>query len=275
MQKYSGRLSVIALSLLLGACAPHHQTVSPDNSQAKLSQQAVLAVNWMQQSGEISALAYQAFNAAESAFISANARPGLKKAVVVDLDETMIDNSAYAGWQIERNQPFADDTWSQWTQAREAKALPGAVSFSHFVKDHGGQIFYVSNRSQQDYTATLDNLQALGFADVSSKTLLLKPINGNSDKQQRFNAVEQQGYDIVVFVGDNLNDFSSENYHKLNTQRRDFVNRHQREFGRKYIVLPNPSYGDWEGGMSKQYFKTDNQGKLKIRASLIDAWDGK
>ncbi len=265
----------LTLGLLLSGCAPHQQAAAPETAQQKLTEQTVFAVNWMQQSGEISALSYQAFNTAETAFTQARAEAGLKKAVVVDLDETMIDNTAYAGWQIKHGQPFTDATWSKWTQAREARALPGAVEFSHYVIEHGGRIFYVSNRDQADFAATVDNLKALGFADVSPQTVLLKPIGGSSNKTARFGLVERQGYDIVVYVGDNLNDFSGEPYHKLNTERRDFVNRHQDEFGRKYIVLPNPSYGDWEGGLSKDYWPASDEQKVKIREGKVDAWDGK
>lgn len=280
MQKLTSGITLLALSLALGGCAPHQQVSVPaaapaPTAQEKISNQAVTAVNWMQQSGEISALSYQAFNTAEMAFNQAKAKAGHKKAVVVDLDETMIDNSAYAGWQIKNNKPFDDKTWSQWTQARQAKAMPGAVAFSQYVTHHGGKIFYVSNRDQQDATATMDNLKALGFAEVSAQTLLLKPKGGSSNKVERFGAVEKQGYDIVVYVGDNLNDFSGETYHKQNTERRDFVNHHQQDFGRKYIVLPNPSYGDWEGGLSKDYWPATTEQKLNIRNSRIDAWSGK
>ncbi len=265
----------LTLGLLLGGCALHQPTASSATAQQQLTDQTVFSVNWMQQSGEFSALSYQAFNTAETAFTQAKAAPGRQKAVVVDLDETMIDNSAYAGWQIKHHQPFSDATWSKWTQARQAKALPGAVEFSHYVITHGGRIFYVSNRDQADFNATMDNLKALGFADVGPQTLLLKPTGGTSNKSERFSQVEKQGYDIVVYDGDNLNDFSGEPYHKLNTQRRDFVNQHQEEFGHKYIMLPNPSYGDWEGGMSKGYWPASAAEKVKIREDKIDAWDGK
>ncbi|WP_273876805.1 HAD family acid phosphatase, partial [Serratia marcescens] len=67
-------------------------------AQQRLADQSVLAVNWFQQSGEYQALAHQAFNSAQRAFDQARAAPGRKKAVVVDLDETMLDNSAYSGW---------------------------------------------------------------------------------------------------------------------------------------------------------------------------------
>ncbi|TKI07444.1 5'-nucleotidase, lipoprotein e(P4) family [Martelella alba] len=266
---------VITLGLTIGGCVSHSPATKADNGQQRLTDQSVLAVNWMQQSGEYRALSFQAFNAAEMAFDQSVAKHGLKKAVVVDLDETMLDNSAYAGWQIQQHQPFSGPTWSRWTQARQARALPGAVDFSHYVIAHGGRIFYVSNRDERDYQATADNLKALGFADVSAQTLLLKPAGGSSNKAGRFDALQRQGYDITVFVGDNLNDFSGEPYHQLNTQRREFVNHHQGDFGRKYIMLPNPSYGDWESGLAPNYLSASPQEKLRIRAKMVEAWDGK
>ncbi|WP_413742589.1 5'-nucleotidase, lipoprotein e(P4) family [Sodalis sp. RH15] len=275
MHTLKSGLAIIILSLSASGCISRQPSTVAGTAQQRLADQTVSAVNWMQQSGEYSALSYQAFNAAEMAFNQARPKPGLKKAVVVDLDETMIDNSAYAGWQIKNHQPFTNASWSRWTQARKAKALPGAVEFSHYVNEHGGQIFYVSNRDQKDYGATVDNLRALGFADVTPQTLLLKPAGGSTNKTDRFSNVEKQGYDIAVFVGDNLNDFSGEPYHQLNTQRRDFVNRHQDDFGHRYIMLPNPSYGDWENGLSKEYSAASDQDKLKIRDKMIDAWDGK
>src|SRR5471030_1081330 len=128
----------LVLSLLLSGCAPHQQSASPASvsAQQQLAEQTVSSVNWRQQSGEFSALSYQAFNTAETAFTQAKTVQGRQKAVVVDLDETMIDNSAYAGWQIKHHQPFNDATWSQWIKARQAKALPGAVEFSHYVIQH-------------------------------------------------------------------------------------------------------------------------------------------
>ncbi|MEA9390598.1 5'-nucleotidase, lipoprotein e(P4) family [Acerihabitans sp. TG2] len=264
----------LALSLLLSGCALHQQSASMDSAQQQLAEQTVASVDWMQKSGEFNALSYQAFNTAEMAFTQAKTVPGRQKAVVVDLDETMIDNSAYAGWQIKHHQQFSDATWSQWTHARQAKALPGAVAFSHYVIEHGGRIFYVSNRNQADFDATVANLKALGFADVGPQTVLLKPAGGSSNKTERFSQVKKQGYHIVVYAGDNLNDFSGETYHKLNAQRRDFVNQHHEEFGHKYIVLPNPSYGDWQGGMARDYGPASAEKKVKIGEDNIDAWGG-
>ena len=94
----------ISLMIALAGCAAQQapsSSVSDQQANAQLQQQAVMGINWMQQSGEYQALAYQAFNTAKVAFDHASAAKGKKKAVVVDLDETMVDNSAYAGWQVQ------------------------------------------------------------------------------------------------------------------------------------------------------------------------------
>lgn len=62
---------------------------------------------------------------------------------------------------------------------------------------------------------------------------------------------------------------------KINAERRDFVAKNSKAFGKKFIVLPNTQYGDWEGGLDKNYFKGDSQSKLDVRAKAIHAWDGK
>ena len=83
--------------------------------------------------------------------------------------------------------------------------MPGAVEFANYVNSHGGTMFYVSNRDQKDYAATVDNLNKLGFSGVSDKTVRLS--TGNSNKQARFDAIKNAGYNVVLYIGDNLNDF--------------------------------------------------------------------
>lgn len=211
-----------------------------------MSSQATLAVNWVQQSGEYQALSWQAFNIAKVAFLNNKAPEGHKKAVIVDVDETMLDNCPYTAWQIKNSRNFSDKSWAMWVDARRAKALPGSVSFAHFVVEHGGRIFYISNRSPQNFDSTVTNLKAQGFPDISAQNVLLKDDTGGN-KIARFNQVKKQGYFPVLYMGDNLNDFTSESYHQSIRVRRDFVTRNNQEFGKQFILLPNPTYGDWEG----------------------------
>ncbi|QGH59865.1 5'-nucleotidase, lipoprotein e(P4) family [Serratia proteamaculans] len=259
----------MALLTLTGCAQPPKTDLQ---AQQRLADQSVLALNWFQQSGEYQALSHQAFNSAKLAFDQAKATPGKKKAVVVDLDETMLDNSPYSGWQAQQGQPFAAATWAKWSQAEQAGAVPGAVKFARYVNSHQGTMFYVSNRKQSEYAATVANMQKLGFTGMSEKTVLLS--GDTSNKQPRFDAIKNAGYDIVVYAGDNLNDFGTATYHKDNAQRRAFVADNQSKFGTEYIVLPNPLYGDWESGMAQDYNKLTPEQKLLIRQQAIKAWNG-
>ena len=208
-----------------------------------LAEQGMLAYNWMQQSGEYRALAYQAFNAAKAAFDAAVPADGMKKAVVVDLDETMIDNSAEGAIRLLEHKEFDPSFWTRWCEAEQALAIPGAVEFANYVNSHGGKMFYVSNRIVgPEYQPTINNLKALGFTGVDSTSVLLK--DKVSQKTARYEQVEKAGYEIVVFIGDNLDDFrfTGETYRKLNDVRRSVVDKYKSDFGVKYIVLPNPLY---------------------------------
>ncbi|WP_372773956.1 5'-nucleotidase, lipoprotein e(P4) family [Pantoea sp. WEP] len=257
------------IALTLTGCAQPQKQLA----QQQLGQQSVLAVNWFQQSGEYQALSWQAFNTARMAFDNAPSLTGKPKAVIVDLDETMIDNSAYSAWQAKNGQPFSGKTWSAWTQARQATAVPGAVEFANYVNSHGGTMFYVSNRDQKDYAATVDNLNKLGFSGVSDKTVRLS--TGNSNKQARFDAIKNAGYNVVLYIGDNLNDFGGATWHQGNAQRQQFVTLNHQRFGTQFIVLPNPLYGDWESGMAENYNKLTPEQQLQVRESRMKAWNGK
>ena len=234
-------------------------------AQALLMEQSVMALNWMQQSGEYRALAYQAFNLAQMAFDFAKVVDGKKKAVIVDLDETMIDNSAEGANRVFTKKGYSKESWSLWCSEERAKAIPGATDFANYVIAQGGKIFYVSNRSKNEYQHTVNNLQKLGFPAVDETSVFLK--DKESQKTSRFEEAEKQGCTVVLFIGDNLDDFdfTGETYHQLNNTRREVVDKNKSAFGIKYILLPNPIYGNWEGGLCNNYFKSTPEQKLKIR----------
>lgn len=266
----------LGLALLLSGCAKtspeQMQAAADDAAKSALIGQTASGVLWTQQSGEYRALAYQAFNVATVAYDQAKVKKGQKKAVVVDLDETMIDNSPHAAWQILNGKTFNPETWTKWVEAKQARAIPGAVEFAHHVVNRGGKVYYVSNRKTgAEYQPTVDNLKALGFPDVTEQTLLLKEKSSNKD--ERFAVPATQGYTVVLYVGDNLGDFAGKpTYHKSNADRRAFVDAHRADFGVKYVVLPNPNYGDWEGGLADGYYKLTPQEQENVRRSILDAW---
>ncbi|NIF21369.1 5'-nucleotidase, lipoprotein e(P4) family [Candidatus Pantoea multigeneris] len=269
MHKTSSFMACGVAVLLLAGCAQSSQ----QQANQQLAKQSVMAANWFQQSGEYQALTWQAFNLAQVAFDQASSLDGKPKAVIVDLDETMLDNSAYSAWQAQHGQPFTDKTWSAWTQAKQALAVPGAVDFAQHVDSHSGTVFYVSNRAQQDFAATVANMQQLGFPRANAETVRLS--TGNSNKQERFDAIKKAGYNVVLYVGDNLNDFGGATWHQDNRQRRAFVASNHARFGTQFIILPNPLYGDWESGLAAGYNKLTPQQKLQVREENLRSWSGK
>jgi 5'-nucleotidase (lipoprotein e(P4) family) len=263
-----GGLTACLLHLLTG-CA----TVPPAERLLDQSTQATL---WMQQAGEYQALCYQAFNLGKQAVDAAHATHSSTStpwAVMVDLDETMVDNSPYAAWQLLNKEAYAEESWEAWVRSETTEALPGALDFAHYVVAQGGKLFYVSNRLDQSFAATQANLQALGFPEVTEETLLLK--SGSSNKQARLDRIGQAGYQVVLMMGDNLNDFPElGTYHQANARRNATVAEHGADFGNRFILLPNPSYGDWEAGMAEGYYSLSVEDRLKLREQVLKSWPG-
>ncbi|MBD2255060.1 5'-nucleotidase, lipoprotein e(P4) family [Nostoc parmelioides] len=264
-------------------------------TNAQLNEQSVLAINWVQQSGEYQALTYQAFNIAKIVFDQAKAKRVKQPAVIVDIDETVLDNSAYQGGLIGTNSGFESSTWNKWVAAAKAKAVPGAVKFVNYVNNNGGTVFFISNRDRSSQKgspnndleiATINNLKSVGFKGVNPKTVLLKGeftkiIDGkeNTSKQWRREAIENgkadgKKYTVIALIGDNLNDFD-EKVGVTNQERRKSVEKYSNYYGifdsvpnnktiePAYIALPNPMYGNWETGMyNPQAFKKQSPFEL-------------
>jgi 5'-nucleotidase (lipoprotein e(P4) family) len=164
--------------------------------------------------------------------------------VVLDADETVIDNSTY---QLERSRVglgFTDETWDAWVRREEAGALPGAGEFIALVRSLGGRVAIVTNRTEAQCPATRSNFMKLGIlVDV----MLCRPPE-SSDKNPRFAAVREgraaegiPALEIVMWVGDNIQDFPA-----LTQSLRDAAASALADFGTRFIVLPNPMYGSWE-----------------------------
>jgi 5'-nucleotidase (lipoprotein e(P4) family) len=211
------------------------------------------AVLWQQHSGEFRALAFQAYNFARLSLLPrlAEANNGKKNCVVVDVDETVLDNSPFQGYEIQHHKIFDQKDWMDWTSKGIADTVPGALGFLTFAATHQVETFYLSNREVSEMEGTLKNLQTLGFPYADKAHMLFKTTT--SDKAPRRNALSEK-YNILMFCGDNLSDFSNVFYREgKNTIEQ--VNAAQQAFGTQYIVLPNPMYGDWE----KQFHKVDKQ----------------
>ncbi|HRW61900.1 MAG TPA: 5'-nucleotidase, lipoprotein e(P4) family [Bacteroidales bacterium] len=212
-----------------------------DNAQDHL----IMSVLWYQKSAEMKALYYQGFNIAQLRmdFYIANDTSSKPNAVIVDIDETMLDNSPFEAKCIETGLPYTKESWNKWTNHAQAEALPGAVEFSNYAKSKNVEVFYISNRSVQEFEPTLKNLKEKSFAYADSLHLLLKTTTSNKEERRM---VVQDKYDIVLLIGDNLGDFAEIFDDRSENNGFDHVIHFKNQFGERFIVLPNPMYGSWE-----------------------------
>ena len=243
-------------------------------SAAAIAQKAdneyqVGAILWTQTSGEKAALSYQAFSLARLRLdqdFRANRSRRPKRAVIVDVDETVLDNSRYQAKLAKEQKAFESKTWTEWCNSAQATALPGAVEFLRYANSRGVRVFYITNRRVAEKDGTARNLRALGFPDVSDDTLLVR--TDGSTKEPRRQSVAAK-YRIVLLMGDNLNDFA-EVFEQSKTidSRLSAAEQNKNQFGSRFIVLPNPMYGAWEDAVYGEGRSTDEQKAEKRRATL-------
>jgi 5'-nucleotidase (lipoprotein e(P4) family) len=215
----------------------------PVNAQS-VPDQNVTAVLWFQRSAEYRALCYQAYNLAELRIREYLLHPDKEKQAVVifDIDETLLDNSPQEAQNILDGKTFTPERWKIWSDLASARPVPGSADFIYFLASHDIQPIYLSNRQNTEVTATVSNLQNGKFAYADRNHLYLK--SDTSSKEVRRKIVENQ-YNVIMLVGDNLSDFDSVFEDRSVNFGYGAVDSLRTEFGKKFIILPNPMYGDW------------------------------
>lgn len=207
----------------------------------------VYSALWQQNAAEFRALCYQAYNVATEIVKEKSSMQHLRPiAIVTDIDETFLDNSPYAVTQALKGKEFDQQSWLDWTSKGEAVAFPGSVEFFNYAASRNVAVFYISNRNENDWPGTIKNLKNLGFPFADDDHVLL--MKDTSNKEERRKQVLDQ-YEIFLLLGDNLSDFSEIFYHKSQAERNRLTDEHAAEFGKRFIVLPNSGYGDWESFM--------------------------
>jgi 5'-nucleotidase (lipoprotein e(P4) family) len=205
------------------------------------------AVRWSRDSAEHRALFLQVYRAA-TAHVEREAagRAAGSWAVVLDADETTIDNSLYQLERARAGRPFDAESWRARCARREAVPLPGAAAFLSRVRELGGKIAIVTNRTAAECPDTEAVFLAHGLA---YDAMLCRPDGSPSDKNPRFEAVARgttpaglPPLDVVAVVGDNIQDFPGQSQ-AIRKQGDDAF----APFGVRFFVLPNPMYGSWEG----------------------------
>jgi 5'-nucleotidase (lipoprotein e(P4) family) len=271
-QTQSGRNSsfFVGLVLLIAvfmamSCAT---TKTTGSTPVNYNRDLIMGILWQQQSGEYAALCYQAFNAGKSYVRSL---PSTEKQVaVLDIDETMLDNSPYAAWMVKTGSLWANETWEAWCKAGVAPEVPGALDFVRFLEDAGIEVFYISNRPVSSLDSTIANLKDLQFPKADAEHVFL--MENTSDKTPRIEKILSRGYAVVLYAGDNLDDFDSSIRRWDNPARLQWANNNAEAFGIHRIVLPNGVYGTFESALVPGYYGLSAEERAAARLELLKSW---
>ncbi|GAB1403948.1 5'-nucleotidase, lipoprotein e(P4) family [Lentimicrobium sp.] len=213
--------------------------------QQKLrNEHMVLATLYHQKAAEYRALCYQAFNIGKLMLDKDLSDPAIEKhrIIVLDVDETVLDNSPFQAKSILESTSYPV-YWNEWCKLAKAEPLPGAVDFLNYARKNGVSIFYVTNRREALKAVTIENLKNTGFPHADEEHVIMR--TAEASKESRRQALLKK-YHISLYFGDNLNDFAETFEGKSSNQRMHAVEDHKDDFGRRFIVLPNAMYGDWE-----------------------------
>lgn len=247
------------------------------------------AVLWMQRAQEYRAITEQTYRAAADRLDAAlkeshwdalvpeergNDAKGLKPAVVLDLDETVLDNSPYQARLVRDGKEYDEMTWDQWVAEKKAKAIPGVVDFARAANEKGVTLLYISNRAVHLKEATLANLRAEGLpvADDSVFLGLGTVVEGceqaGSEKNCRRRLAGQQ-YRVLMQFGDQLGDFV-EVTANTNDGRDALLQQYHDWFGERWWMLPNPTYGGFEPAQFNNDFSQPRQARHDAKRAALD-----
>lgn len=264
-------LTLMALGTALAGCARNPHPVLHSTA-------------WVRTAPEYDAIAREAFRLAMDRLPEALAHPfwtaaveqtggyqELPPAVIMDVDETILDNTPFQARMIHEGEEFDPETWAAWVEEASASPVPGALEFARQAERLGVSIYYVTNRDQPQEAATRRNLEAAGFplGSGGEDRVLTRGERREwtSDKSSRRAAVAR-GHRILLLIGDDLNDFLSA---RLSPAERDsLAARYEDRWGRQWIMLPNPLYGSWEDALYGFQSGLSPEEKTRRKADALD-----
>jgi len=247
----------LALIALLSACAP-----APRDAHEMLD-----GVAWMQNAAEYRAAAIQSYSLAERMMIQGLADPkwtaaveqlgtdfsNKPPAVILDLDETLIDNAPFEAELVLRRAAYQPSLWSEWVDRADAEVLPRAAEFLAAAKARGVAVFFVTNRNVKEEPKTVENLRKKAVdVDPNGENVLSRGERPGwgADKSSRRLEIASR-YRILLLLGDDLGDFISGKPNDSFDDRKARAEAHRGYWGERWIILPNPLYGSWERVLSR------------------------
>ena len=249
----------LSLIILFASCQPQQpvENIHIRNTMATI---------YVQQAPEYIALTEQAYALAKISLDNQFRIATSPLAVVLDIDETVLDNSPFQAKQILENFNYPAH-WDEWCEKEEARPVSGSLEFLQYADSKGIVIFYISNRKEHLLEATINNLNKYGYPQVDNSHIMLRTTT--SSKEARRQKVLDQGLEIALLIGDNLDDMSAEFEVEDVDKRKEAVFANQSKFGTQYIVLPNPTYGKW---VSNRGFYNGKLDQDSLAASYLNGF---
>jgi len=272
------------------ATAPATTSASaPAATPAPQADDNLNAVLWMQRSVEYRALAEQTYRAAADKLDDAlkaknrdalvpeergNPAKGLKPAVVLDVDETVLDNSPYQARLVRDGKEYDEVTWDAWVAEKKAKAVPGVVDFAKAANAKGVTLVYISNRAVHLKDATIANLKAAGLPVADDSVFLglgtfVKDCEQNGSEKNCRRRLAGQKYRVLMQFGDQLGDFVQVVANTPDGRDALFQQYHD-WFGERWWMLPNPSYGSWEPALFNNDFAQPRDARRAAKRAALD-----
>lgn len=252
---------------------------TPDVATGTGPHENLMAVAWTQTSTEARAIQMQTFAAAtaeldaalaDTAWTAAPEQSGdfasLPPAVIVDVDETILDNSAYQAWLIVSGNSFSPATWDDWCDDEQAVPVPGAPEFVAAAEQLGVTVLYVTNRNASCEAATVNNLGAHGMATTAENVVTRDESSAGSAKGERRAAIATE-YRVIMMIGDNLGDFV-DGYNATNRQRDAIISPYTAWWGERWFMVPNPTYGSWVNAIAPE-----SEGQIEQLRNALDVWE--
>ena len=247
------------------------------------------AVLWVQRSAEYRAAAQTVYRAAADRLDAAlteehwdalvpgergNAATGLPPAVILDVDETVLDNSPYQARLVATGKEYDEVSWDRWVAEKKAKPVPGVVDFARAATAKGVTLLYLSNRAEHLQAATLDNLKAAGLPVKDDSVFLglgtfVKDCEQNGSEKNCRRRLAGQQYRVLMQFGDQLGDFVQI---AANTPqgRAQLLDQYDDWFGERWWMLPNPTYGSWEPAIFNNDWAQPRAARRETKRAALD-----
>jgi 5'-nucleotidase (lipoprotein e(P4) family) len=257
---------------LVGCVAAATPLVAEDPKKPPETSSYLMSLLWTQTAAEHEALCEQAYALARqqlcvalhdrcwTADVDQRAAGGYAckpPAVILDIDETVLDNAPYnAELTLEHLAGGAPDEfdqarWYGWTSTPRARGLPGAIPFLQFARGRGVAVWFVTNREDKEAAATLENLAQLGFPTRAENLLTKNEAAGRPSEKRSRRAHVAAGHRILLLLGDDLGDFVPGAKSASLAERAQAIAAQRAWLGTRWIFLPNPIYGSWTRSLGK------------------------